>query len=467
MFTFKRKLMQYLTSISKNAILLTTLSLLMACEKYVEVNPPETQIESVVLFRSDAAATAAVTGLYSRMTAGNLFLTNGAMTLYPGLSADELTYTATSTELSLFLTNSLQVDNSTGNAGRIWRAAYQYIYHANAVLEGITGSTGMTDSVKAQLRGEMLLTRSLVYFYLMNLYGDIPFQEATDYHVNQLQSRTPAATVYSYLVRDLLEAKALLKTSYVVSNRTRPNQRAAAALLARVYLYGQNWEGAEAEASLVIQSGTYSLPTNLAAVFVIASPETIWQLGRDDNNTGEGVSFIPTSTTVRPAYVLQPLLVNAFENGDKRKASWISKNTVSGVDYFYPAKYKVRVETPISEYYVVLRLAEQYLIRSEARARQNNLSGAKADLDMIRSRAGLPGTTANAAATLSTALEAERRVELFAEWGHRWFDLKRWNRANAVLGPLKAPNWQPSDALYPIPLKEMQTNPSLTQNPGY
>lgn len=111
--------MQYFTITLKNASLLFGLICLTACNKYVAIDPPQTQIESAVLFQSDGAATAAVTGLYSRMTSGNLFLTNGALTLYPGLSADELSFTATNAELSLFQTNSLQVDNGTGNAGRI------------------------------------------------------------------------------------------------------------------------------------------------------------------------------------------------------------------------------------------------------------------------------------------------------------------------------------------------------------
>jgi hypothetical protein len=58
-------------------------------------------------------------------------------------------------------------------------------------------------------------------------------------------------------------------------------------------------------------------------------------------------------------------------------------------------------------------------------------------------------------------------VELFTEWGHRWFDLKRTGRSEAVLGPLKGASWQSSDVLYPVPLDELQRNVYLQQNPGY
>jgi hypothetical protein len=115
---------------------------------------------------------------------------------------------------------------------------------------------------------------------------------------------------------------------------------------------------------------------------------------------------------------------------------------------------------------MMLRLAEQYLIRAEARAQLENIPGAQEDLNAIRSRAGLPDTDADDKASLLLAIERERQAELFAEGGHRWLDLKRTNRADAVLGPLKA-DWQTPDALFPIPDAERQLNPNLTQNDGY
>ena len=116
---------------------------------------------------------------------------------------------------------------------------------------------------------------------------------------------------------------------------------------------------------------------------------------------------------------------------------------------------------------MVLRLAEQYLIRAEARAQQNNISGAQSDVNVIRNRAGLANTTATTQGTLLSAIEHERQIELFAEWGHRWMDLKRTNRADAILGPLKSSNWQSSDVLFPIPLTQIQNDPNFTQNSGY
>jgi hypothetical protein len=115
---------------------------------------------------------------------------------------------------------------------------------------------------------------------------------------------------------------------------------------------------------------------------------------------------------------------------------------------------------------MVFRLAEQYLIRAECYARQEKIDEAKSDLDMIRKRAGLPAETASIPDELLTAIAGERRIELFAEWGQRWFDLKRTHKATEILAPIK-PGWQPTDTLFPIPSGEILKNTALTQNEGY
>jgi hypothetical protein len=136
----------------------------------------------------------------------------------------------------------------------------------------------------------------------------------------------------------------------------------------------------------------------------------------------------------------------------------------------YPYKYT----TPYApvEYHTELRLAEQYLIRAEARARQDNLEGALADVDAVRDRAGIAhlldnGTTWTQFLVLDSILE-ERRRELFTE-GHRWFDLLRMGQAKTVLEALDGKDWQDStDTLYPIPESEIKINSNLEpQNHGY
>jgi hypothetical protein len=125
-----------------------------------------------------------------------------------------------------------------------------------------------------------------------------------------------------------------------------------------------------------------------------------------------------------------------------------------------------------TEYYMVLRLAEQYLIRAEAEANGagGGTAAAIADLNVIRGRAGLPALSPSLTpAQVITAVAHERQTELFAEWGHRWLDLKRTGQAGAVLSviPLKQPWLGAYQLLYPIPFTETQDDPNLVQNPGY
>ena len=224
----------------------------------------------------------------------------------------------------------------------------------------------------------------------------------------------------------------------------------------------------------MIGNSNYRLLDDLNQVFLKNSEESIWQLmtvTSSSINTYEGNIFIPVSNNWS-RYVTSELLT-AFEANDKRREHWIGTYTsTDGTNTitYYPFKYKISSGTTITEYSMVMRLAEQYLIRAEARAQQNKVTGANSaetDVNTIRGRAGLNPTVANTKAAMLLAIEQERRVELFTEWGHRWLDLKRTNRANAVLGALSYKNWQSTDVLFPINTTEMDNNPNLTQNPGY
>jgi len=438
----------------------------VSCKKFVDIPPPKTQAVSASVFASDATATSAVVGLYDQITTYNQTFLNGAVTVYAGLSADELNNLSANEDFDAFRTNAVPADNNTINS-TIWKNAYSYIYQTNAVLEGLDQSTGVSAATEAQLTGEMLFSRSLNYFYLVNLFGAVPLEDTTDYTLNSRAPRTDSAKIYTQMVADLLRAKSLLVASFGTTDNTRPTEMAAAALLSRVYLYQRQWGAAESAATEVINSGAYQLEPDLNQVFLNTSAETIFQLARQNNNTSEGNVFIPGSGSILPLFALTSTLLDAFEAGDQRKADWVNSNTVNGQTYYYPYKYKARNSDALSEYYVVLRLAEVYLVRAEARAEQNNITGALADLNMIRNRAGLPSSLAANTTDLLSAIRQERRVELFAEWGHRWLDLKRTGMANQVLSVYKGAAWQATDVLYPIPFSQIQSNPFLTQNPGY
>ena len=272
-------------------------------------------------------------------------------------------------------------------------------------------------------------------------------------------------------------AQELLEADYSFSNgeRVQPNKFVATALLARTYLFSGEWENAEREATKLIENiALYSLEDDLNNVFLANSREAIWQLQPviPGQNTWEARFFINPPGNIPTIQSLTEQLVNTFEVGDHRKLHWVDTVMADGTIFYHALKYKIDEDNePVTEYSMVLRLAEQYLIRAEALAQQGNLMEAIADVDAIRNRSGLPlvGDTNPSInqSDLLLVIEQERRLELFTEWGHRWFDLNRTNRANAVLSALILKDWEPTDALYPIPLAEREVNSNLTQNDGY
>ena len=435
-----------------------------SCQKFIEVAPPINQLGVSSVFADDKTASAAIVGIYSDMEFASPISTY--LTLLPGLSADELTSPLNSEDYLECATNTYLPDNQ--NTAAVW-SIYSNVYEANSCIQGIQNSSGLTPKAKKQLMGEALFSRAFCYFYLVNLFGDVPLITATDYRVNDTVSMTPSPRVYQQIITDLVTAQSLLSPDYPTGQRVRPNLWTATALLARAYLYTNKWAAAESQASSIINSGLYTL-SSLGSVFQNNSNETIWQLMPviPSLNTQEAIFFIPGSTTQIPTYPLTNDLVNSFEPGDNRISAWTGNTVIGNQTFYYPYKYKITGGSPPTEYHVLFRLAEQYLIRAEARIQLGNITGAIEDLDTIRSRAGLsPLPLSLTPGQAAVALQQERRIELFAELGHRWLDLKRTTKVDLVIGNLKPSTWQPTAALWPVPQDQRSANPFLTQNKGY
>ncbi len=456
-------------NINKTILLLTITSgslLVSSCEKFVDLGAPPTQVLASEAFATDASANSVIRGLYTATLSINLA---GTSTFYTGLAADDLQYNATDPNTAEFYSNSLL--NTNGNVANFWSNCYQLIKNANNAISGLEASTTLTQSVKDQLLGEAKFFRAYAYFYLANLYGDVPLQLRDDLHAfeDAALSRMPVQQVYDQIIADLNDAESKMATTYdaTASPRGRANKAAASALLARVFLYQKDYQNAESYATKVLQSSDYGMPTPDKS-FINSSNEVILQLGTQTGVTTFGSNYI-TAATSTPGYTLPDAVYNSFEtapNIDLRKTNWTSPKTVSNKIYYAITKYKVASGTG-SEYHIVLRLAEQYLIRAEARARLGKITEARTDVDAVRNRAGLAGLSTSLNQTqLLAAIETERLHEFFGEFGHRWLDLKRTERASTVLSPIKS-NWQPTDVLFPIPQAQILINKNLTQNPGY
>jgi len=444
------------------------------CKKFITVDLPVDRLVSANVFTSDASALAAVSGIYSSMMGSTFGYASAGMTLYPGLSSDEFDQYSSGSAQKEFILNALTPSNTI--IKDLWSVPYNHIFSANAAIEGLQNSNSLSTAIRNSLTGEAKFIRAFSHFYLVNLFGEVPVVTSLDFRINTRLPRSSKDEVYQQILKDLKDAQNLLPADYSLSNneRTRPNKWAATALLARVYLYMGDYVNAELQATALINAtGQFSLIANINNVFLKNSMEAIWQLMpvRPNLNTNEGRYFILTSSpaTVTPGITISNGLLAAFEPGDNRKLNWINKYVSGNDTWYYPYKYKIKTSTgtAFNEYYTVFRLAEIFLIRAEARAQQNKFIEAIADINAIRQRAGLPNTTAGDKASTLLAIEQERRVELFAEWGHRWFDLKRTNRAGVVLAPLKSSNWQITDLLYPLPQNQMNNDQNIVQNPGY
>jgi hypothetical protein len=463
-------------------------SLLMSCEKYLEnTQLPSGTIAGTDAFVSDNSVSAIVTGSYINLNNSGPFTGSSSANLaYAiGLYTDELKTISTAPFAEAFYKNAI-----TSDRVGYWTDLYSKLYVINSTIEGIQNTTA-TLYYKNQWLGECNFLRAFLYYYLVNLYGDVPLALSSDYTVNNKLSRAPQSQVYQQMITDLKSAQTLLSADYkdgfgtTTTNRVRPNQAVATALLSKVYMYTAQWDSAEAQATAVISNSAYQL-ISPDQVFLANSKETIWALATVSDvkvfeygfyNNGMPAELTPPKDPATAYIVLVALnspLLNSFEPNDTRYTNWVRSTTVTAtatspaVTYYFPDKYKSATNGVEKE--IIFRLADMYLTRAEARARQNNISGAQSDLDAIRTRAGLPGTTASTQDELLTAISKERQVELFIECGNRFFDLKRSGTIDDVMNvvaPLKGTSWSHYMQLMPIPPGDIILNPNLTPNPGY
>ncbi|HVW98721.1 MAG TPA: RagB/SusD family nutrient uptake outer membrane protein [Mucilaginibacter sp.] len=474
--------------IAKGIFLIVLFTIFSSCKKLVDVNPPVTGTTGVTVFDNNALAIAAITNIYANTSQLNENLGNegiSSLSVVAGLASDEISFNNSPyfQFFKQYYTNSL---TSNGIQTDLWSTIYPIIFISNSAIEGLNESSKVSTVVKQQLLGEAKFMRAFCYFYLVNLYGDVPIVTTTDFKANSLIPRSAKSEVYKQIISDLTDATRLLSENYLdatllksTTERVRPTKWAAMALLARVYLYTEQWANAEMEASNLINQTSLFNIVSLNDVFLKNSQETIWSLQPVGtgvySNTGEGNLFILPNSG--PADFQYPIYLNnnliaSFESNDNRKYNWLNSVSVGSSKYYYAFKYKIGRDNPSTskEYIMVFRLAEQYLIRSEARAQSNNISGASQDLNVIRTRAGLSNTTATTQEQMLNAILHERQVELFTEWGHRWLDLKRTGKIDAVMStvtPQKGGTWETTDQLWPIPQSELNANPNLVQNPGY
>lgn len=458
--------MKSIFNIIITAALIYLMSTAVSCEKILEVELPDNQMLSETVFSDTQTANAVLSGLYAGLWESSPVTGDQSGRLL-GLYTDDLTYYAVSATNGLpELSNNTQID-SNQFVSSFWNAAYQKIYVSNSILEGLEEAHNIPAPDKARIKGEALVIRSLLFFYVQQVYGDIPYPVTTNYMINQSISKTPSAEVLMRIESDLKEAIELLSDTYRHNERIYINKKAAQLLLGKVQMQQMKWADAEATLKTVVQSPLYQFQNDISKVFVKNSSHIIWQLRPKNNGDAVREATIYYFVNVAPtSMALSPSLVSSFQNGDLRKQYWMGTVTVGGNTWYRAEKYKARSANS-TENSIVFRLEEAYLLLAEALTQQNKMAEAILFINPIRQRAGQPllGSSVTQQQLLEEILN-ENRKEFFTEMGHRFLDLKRAGKLNQL--QQTKPNWKDKHKVWPLPQKELLLNSNLNpQNVGY
>lgn len=345
-----------------------------------------------------------------------------------------------------------------------WPDIYVVISSANLLITGIDDieEDSFADEDRDAIVGEALAVRALAYFDLLRYFGEyydtastfgVPLilEPVPDNDFTQIPdlARSSVSEVYDQIISDLDTAISLTEGS---SDSGTMNYWAALSLRARVNLYRGAYDQAFADADQVITDGPFILEPNLDDVFFTteASGESIFEVEFNEQDQSDYNTYLFR----RDEYNVDASLLESFEEGDVRATYFTVER---GRDR--STKY---LDNTNANNMKVFRLAELYLIRSEASVfAGNNPDAGTDDLNIIRNRAGLENL--NAITTIDgyvAALQYERRAELNFE-GHRFFDLVRLDMAEDVL------DLEAFRKVMPIPRTELQVSDALEQNPGY
>ena len=442
--------------------------LLGSCENLVEVSNPTNQLGTPQVFEDVQTANAALAGLYAGLRDQSLISGAGYYTIgtLTASYADDLDCYNNDQNgvLDIYLNQQQETNTVIVN---LWNTAYSQVYYANSIIQGAENSTALSADDKNRLKGEALLVRSLLYFNLQQLFGDIPYTVSIDYEYNRSLSKMGSAALLEQLEKDLKEAVSLLEDNYRDAQRIYPNRKVAELLLVKVYLTEQKYQQAQLLAEGILQSPLYQFQPELNEVFHNTGSHILWQLSpQNSGDATKEASFYYFSGAAPHAYTLTADLVSSFADDDLRKQVWMTEVSFNGDSWYRPNKYKNLSGTNTNEYSIVFRLEEVYFILAEALAKQNRPDEALPYLNATRERAGLTAFTSLSSDDFITEMLAEKRREFFTESGQRFFDLKRLGHLDQ-LKALKL-NWEDFKSLWPLPQNELLLNPNLNpQNPGY
>ena len=446
---------------------------LTGCNKKLDVEPIDSIDAGTALQTSNdvqGTLVGAYTGLQSNQAYG------GYIQFMSDLLADDgdIEFVGTFIPPQQIQRKAILKDN--GFVESIWVRGYNTVNRTNNVLANLDKLD--TPAKKTRVEGEAKFIRSLVFFDLVRLYArawndgtpannpGIPLvitPTTTVSSANQV-ARNTVAEVYNQIITDLTTAEAKLPAiTTPVNFNLFATREAASALLARVYLQQGRYAEAAAAANRTITrftgvGGTLNANygDNFTANAIGLAANTVEDIFSIQYSVQSGLNDLNTfySASQRGDVSVNDQLLNQFESGDDRSNIFVSiPNQILSTKY--DGQYgNIKL----------FRLSEMLLTRAEANFRAGTAVGASplADINLIRTRALLPALTS---VSLPVILK-ERKLELLFE-GFRLGDLKRNQESTVDPASGASIPWNSPRLVFPIPLREINANPKLVQNPGY
>ena len=472
------------------AILLTGVTL-TACSDFLTLEPAY-EINEVSFYKNAQDFETALVGSYSGLQG----LHNSEVVYLGDLTTDnaEITWTSPTVAESELDEANFTPPNSILNT--VWDNCFTTIARSNNILSRLD-AVDLTQARKSRFRGESLFLRAYSYFYLVRLFGNVPVVDVAFRSPNEIldfdMTRRPADEVYTLIIKDLTEAASLLQ-GVAQQSKSQASAGAARTLLGKVYLTQKKYQEAAGVLKEVIDGNKYSLNPSYAKLFTNGNDElseSIFEIKYLSGNVGEGNSFSTLFTPPRFDMAIFPnnmqgagriiptrQMANAYEAGDvRRKVSigdsvkLVTGNYARDLHGLKFVDFTTGVGGDGGINFTALRYADVLLMYAEALNEANQTTAAYSHLNRVRDRAGLAPLAGLSKTEFARAIERERRVEFLLE-GHRWFDLVRTGRAKEVMNAyfqeaeLKF-SLEDHELLMPIPLREIDIDPNLGQNPGY
>jgi hypothetical protein len=448
----------------------------ISCKKEL-YEEPFNSISSASAFSSADRIDKAAVGMYDALQNANYF--GGRILIYSDIRGIDASPSTFFGNMALYTT----LTAGDGTTAGAWQGAYRTIYETNLFIKNFTPNAALVTPAKAdQYIGESKYIRALCYFYLVNMWAQ-PYSFTTDashlgvplvltaaddpFAASNNLPRSTVKQVYDQIEADLLDAEAKLPLTYTdpYTRTSRATKHAARALLARLYLYENDWTKAASYANTIITSNAFALnPAPETPFRTYTTNESIFSVamdGGDNPNTNNSIGQ-HYGAARRADIPISSDYVALFEATDRRRTNLIQ--SVSGS--FWTTKYNAGT----TDFVPVSRYPEILLIRAEALA--NLATGTTVDptaltlLNTVRSRSSATARAPLNKASLLDFIYIERRLELAFE-GQGSLDFLRLRRDVPAHSVVPLQTWGSNFMVLPIPLYEIQKNPNLVPNPGY